>query len=188
MVNPDNLVELSDLHHKYIESYDSLTSIVEGFKSRRFRISVTIGSWDVLHIGHLRYLTNAKRQGDVLVVGVDTDEVMRRTKGDLRPIIPYIERTEMLAYQSCVDLITPINDIDESGNWKYGLLSALRPNVFVAEETSYSDTQLADIRVYCDEVVVLPRQAEGTSSSLIIQSSVKRNIEKMLQLASQRPS
>lgn len=189
MIKPEvNSVALSDLHHKYVEDYDSLASIVEGFKSRQYRVSATIGTWDVLHIGHLRYLTNARKQGDILVVGVDTDEVVKRGKGDLRPIIPYCERIEMLAYQSCVDLITPLNDIDENGNWKYGLLNALKPNVFVAEETSYSDAQLADIRAYCDEVIVLPRQAEGTSSTMIMQNLVKKNLEKMFQLANQRLS
>lgn len=188
MIRPEaNSAALSDLHHKYVEDYDSLAAIVKGFKSRQYRVSVTIGTWDVLHIGHLRYLTKARRQGDILVVGVDTDEVVRRSKGDLRPIIPYGERIEMLAYQSCVDLITPLDDIDENSNWKYGLLSVLRPTVFVAEETSYSESQLTDIRRYCNEVVVLPRQAEGTSSTLIIQNSVKKNLEKMLQLANQPP-
>ncbi len=181
------LVALSDLHHKYVEDYDALASIVEGYKSRRYRVSVTIGTFDALHIGHLRYLTNARKQGDILVVGVDTDEVVKRSKGDLRPIIPFTERTEMLSYQSCVDLITPLEDIDEQGNWKYGLLRALRPNVFVAEETSYSQAQLDDIRKLCDEVVVLPRQAQGTSSTLIVQNLVRKNLEKMLEDVNQRP-
>lgn len=188
MISPEaNLATLSDIHHKYVEDYDALASIIEGFKSRQYRVSVTIGTWDVLHIGHLRYLTNARRQGDILVVGVDTDEAVKQVKGDLRPIIPYGERIEMLAYQTCVDLITPLDDLDEKGNWQYGLLKVLRPNVFVAEETSYSESQLTDIRTYCDEVVVLPRQAEGTSSTLIMQDLVKKNLEKMLQLANQRP-
>lgn len=186
MIGPE-AAALSTLHHKYVGDYDSLASIVEGYKSRQYSVVVTIGSWDVLHIGHLRYLTNARHQGDILVVGVDTDEVIKQSKGDLRPIIPYEERTEMLAYQQCVDLITPLDDMDENGKWKYGLLSALKPNVFVAEETSYSKGQLADIREYCDKLVVLPRQAEGTSSTMIIQNSVKRNLDKMFALANQRP-
>ncbi len=188
MINPEvNLVTLSDLHHKYVEGYDELASIINGFKGRQYRVSATIGTWDVLHIGHLRYLTNARRQGDILVVGVDTDAVVKRSKGDLRPIIPYRERIEMLAYQACVDLITPLDDIDENGVWQYGLLRALKPHVFVAEETSYSDSQLADIGTFCDEVVVLPRQATGTSSTLIMQNLVKRNLERMLELANERP-
>lgn len=189
MINPEtNLVTLSDLHHKYVEGYDQLAPIIEGFKRREYRVSTTIGTWDVLHIGHLRYLTNARKQGDILVVGVDTDAAVKRSKGDLRPIIPYRERIEMLAYQACVDLITPIDDLDENGNWQYGLLRALKPHVFVAEETSYSEAQLVEIGAFCGEVKVLPRQAEGTSSTLIMQNLVMRNLEKMLELANQRPS
>lgn len=189
MIRPeDELAEFSDLHHKYVEDYDSLAAIVAGYKLRQYRVVVTIGTWDALHIGHLRYLTNARNQGDILIVGVDTDEVVKRVKGDLRPIIPYSERIEMLAYQECVGLITPLHDIDDQGNWSYELLRAVRPNVFVAEETSYPESQLADIGKYCDMVVVLPRQAEGTSSTLIIQSLVERNLAAMLKLANQRPS
>lgn len=174
------------LQQKYIEDYTDLAKVVEGCKIRHQVVATTIGSWDLLHIGHLRYLTNAKAQGDVLVVGVDTDENIRKLKGELRPIVPYRERTEMLAYQQCVDLITPIPDLDAEGNWQYGLLSKIRPDVFIAEETSYSQSQLDDIREYCRQVVVLPRQAEGTSTSQMVQDTVKKHIEEMYKLVSRR--
>jgi len=182
-----HLVAVSDLQHKYVEDYDELASIVDGYKRRQYRVSATIGTYDVLHVGHMRYLTNARNQGDLLVVGVDTDAVVKRGKGDLRPIIPFKERIEMLSYQSCVDLIAPLDDLDENGSWKYGLLQAIRPDVFVAEETSYSDEQLDDIRRYSKQVVVLPRQAQGTSSTQIMDNLVRKNIERIYEHVNQRP-
>lgn len=181
-----NGIENKALQQKYIEDYDDLAKIVEGCKVRHQKVAVTIGSWDLLHIGHLRYLTNGRAQGDILVVGVDTDENIKRLKGDLRPVVPYKERVEMLAYQSCVDLITPIPDLDVSGNWQYGLLKKIRPDVFVAEETSYSDHQLTDIQEYCGGLVVLPRQAQGTSTSQMVQDTVKKHLDEMYKLVTKR--
>lgn len=179
-------VECADLLHKYAGDYEVLAKVVDGFRALHHKVVVTVGSWDLLHIGHVRYLTNAKKRGDVLVVGVDTDEVITKLKGELRPVVPYRERVEMLAYQSCVNVITPLNDIDESGNWRYGLLSRIKPDIFVAEATSYSDQQITDIQEHCGEVVVLPRQAEGTSTSQMIQDTVKKHIKVMYRLAIKR--
>lgn len=179
-------VEYTDLQHKHVEDYEMLAKIIEGFRTLHYKVAVTVGTWDLLHIGHVRYLKNARSRGDILVVGVDTDQIIKKMKGELRPIIPYNERTEMLAYQSCVDIITPINDIDTSGNWQYRLIDRIRPDVFIAEGTSYSDSQLADIQQFCRELVVLPRQAQGTSTSQMIQDTVKKHIEEMYRLATKR--
>lgn len=173
------------LEQKFLENYSDLTKAVEGYKVQHKKIVATIGSFDVLHIGHLRYLNRAKAQGDILVVGVDSDRILKQLKGPSRPILPGIERVEMLANQYCVDLISFIDDLDARGNWQYGLLDAIQPDIFVAEETSYSDAQLADIERYCKEVAILPRQAEGTSTSLIIQSTLKAHPDEILKLASQ---
>lgn len=179
-------IECTELLHKYAENYEVLATVVDGFRALYRKVVVTVGTWDLLHIGHVRYLTNAKRRGDILVVGVDSDRIIKKLKGELRPVVPYNERTEMLAYQSCVDVITPIDDIDDDGNWRYGLINRIRPDVFVAEETSYTDRQLADIQEHCEELVVLPRQAQNTSTSQMIQDTVKKHIEEMYRLATKR--
>ena len=178
--------ELVDPHHKFVEDYGSLVKVIEGLRLLQCQIVLTVGTWDMLHIGHLRYLEKAKSQGDILIVGVDTDEVVKQCKGTLRPIVPFKERCEMLTYQSCVDLVSPLDDLDCKGNWKYGLVRRVKPDVFVAEETSYSDNQLADIQKHCGKLEVLPRQALGTSTSLMVQETVKKHIEEMYKLATKR--
>lgn len=178
--------ELREAALKHVEDYTRLAKIVEGHKAQQHRVVATIGTWDILHIGHVRYLMEARRRGDVLVVGVDSDRTVKLYKGALRPVVPYIERAEMLTYQYCVDLVTPVDDVDEKGRWQYGLLKIIRPDVFVAVEDSYPENQLARIRRYCPEVVVLPRQAENTSTSQMIQNTVKGHLEEMYKEVTKR--
>lgn len=176
----------SDLSHKHVKDYNSLAKVVEGFKQLHYKVVVTIGTWDLLHIGHVRYLRNAKSKGDILIVGVDSDRTVKRYKGELRPIVPYIERSEMLTYQSCVDLVTPVDDVDSKGNWQYKLIKRIKPDVFVAVEDSYSKHQISDIKKYCKEIIVLPRQAEKTSTSNMIQYAVKQHLDQMYKLLNKR--
>lgn len=167
---------------KIVQSYDTLAMATTGLQAVGYRIVVTIGSWDLLHIGHLRYLIEAKSFGDVLVVGVDSDRSIKLYKGDLRPVVPQTERCEMLTYQAPVDFVTLVDDIDAQGKWKYRLIEVVKPDVFVAVEDSYPPEQLEDIRRYCKDVKVLPRQAENTSTSNFIQNTVKKHLDEMYKL------
>lgn len=175
-----------DLNHKMVTDYKALAKVVDAHRILGNKIVVTIGTWDLLHIGHVRYLSNARKQGDILLVGVDTDKTARRYKGDLRPIVPFDERCEMLSYQSCVDLLTPIDDVNGKGEWQYGLLKEIKPDVFVAEDGSYPPKQLEDIKKYVKELMILPRQAQRTSTSKMIQNAVKRHLDKMYELINER--
>lgn len=176
----------NDAKRKIVEDYDALSRVVEGLRAINRKVVVTIGSWDLLHIGHVRYLRKAREQGDLLIVGVDTDETIRRYKGEHRPVVPFVERCEMLTYQSCVDFVTGISDVDEKGKWLYALIKKIKPDVFVAVEDSYPPEQVADIKKHASEVVVFPRQAENTSTSKMIEFAVKRHLDKMYELLNKR--
>lgn len=155
---------------KFIGSQENLAQLIEVVrKTSGETVVLTIGTWDMIHIGHLRYLFAASELGDRLVVGVDSDRAVRLYKGPTRPIIPEVERIEMLTYQHCVDYVTTVDDVDDEGRWQYGLVKALRPDVFVAVEDSYPKEQCTVLSELCGELVVLPRQAENTSSSQILQ-------------------
>jgi D-beta-D-heptose 7-phosphate kinase/D-beta-D-heptose 1-phosphate adenosyltransferase len=167
---------------KIINDYETLAKATDGLKAAKFKIVLTIGSWDLLHIGHVRYLIKAKEQGDILVVGVDTDRAIKFYKGPLRPVVPEVERCEMLTYQEPVDFVTRIDDVDDQGKWQYELVKAIRPDVFVAVEDSYPKEQLDEIRKYAKEVVVFPRQAENTSTTNLIQNTVKQHLDQMYSL------
>ena len=162
---------------KIVLDYSELRKFIDAHRVLGHRIVCTIGSWDMLHIGHLRYLIKARGQGDVLVVGADSDRGIKiYKKSDLRPVIPQEERMEMLQYQACVDYVTLVDDIDETGKWQYGLIDLLRPDVFVTTDDSYPEQQIQDIHAYSQEVVVFPRQAEHTSSTNIIEKMVKTHL------------
>jgi D-beta-D-heptose 7-phosphate kinase/D-beta-D-heptose 1-phosphate adenosyltransferase len=159
---------------KIVPSHKDLIKKVEAHKTLGHKIVCTIGSWDMLHIGHLRYLNAAKERGDVLVVGVDSDRGIKSYKGPLRPVIPETERMEMLSYQDCVDYVTLVDDIDSKGNWQYELIKDLPIDAFVAVEgNSYSKKQKDAIKKLCKQIDVIPRQALSTSSTDIIQNVIK---------------
>lgn len=172
---------------KFILEYPSLRKITEGLRTAGNRIIVTIGTWDMLHVGHVRYLFSAKKKGDILVVGVDSDKVVRKTKGPHRPMIRQEERLEMVSYQLPVDFVTLIDDIDPKGSWKCGLLKCVQPDIFAAVEgDSYSPRQKKEIRRHCGDLVVLPRQAENTSSTAIIQGVLKQHFAALVEILDSR--
>jgi rfaE bifunctional protein nucleotidyltransferase chain/domain len=75
------------------------------------KLVFTNGCFDILHIGHVRYLSHARALGDALAVGVNSDRSVRELKGDLRPITPELERAEILAALACVDYVFIFDDL-----------------------------------------------------------------------------
>jgi len=161
---------------KIILDYQALKKYLDAHKTLEQKVVCTIGSWDMLHIGHLRYLISAKKHGDILVVGVDSDRAIKLYKNPFRPIIPHLERMEMLSYQHCVDYVTLIDDIDEKGKWSYGLIKIINPDLFVCINESYPEEQKNDIKKYVGLLVELPRQAENTSTTDIVERTLKTHL------------
>jgi D-beta-D-heptose 7-phosphate kinase/D-beta-D-heptose 1-phosphate adenosyltransferase len=95
-------------------------------RRRGRRIVFTNGCFDILHRGHITYLNRAKALGDVLVVGINSDDSVRRLKGNARPINPLDDRIQVLAALSCIDHLVPFD-----GDTPSDLIRAIRPDVFV---------------------------------------------------------
>lgn len=152
---------------KVVRDPQALVDIVKGLKAQGCPIVVTIGSWDMLHVGHARYLKKAKELGAILVVGTDSDRGIKSYKDPSRPMVCEEERLEMLSYLDFIDFTIIVDDIDQDGKWQYGLIDLIKPDIFVAVEGSYPDEQIEDIKKYCGEVIMLPRQAETSTSNLI---------------------
>ena len=85
---------------------DQLKRVVDDYRSAGRTIVFTNGAFDILHVGHIRYLQGAAAEGDILVVAVNSDESIRRYKSPDRPLQPLAERMEMVAAFRCVDLVT----------------------------------------------------------------------------------
>src|SRR3954453_7562252 len=108
-------------------SPDEVADTVNHLRGLDYEVALTSGSFDLIHLGHVKYLARAKELGDILVVGVDSDAKIRRRKGDDRPMVPEDERLELLAHQRPVDLIYLKRDEDPG----WGLIKAVEPDVLV---------------------------------------------------------
>jgi D-glycero-beta-D-manno-heptose 1-phosphate adenylyltransferase len=151
---------------RLIPSLEEMTRTVTHLKGLGYAVVLTSGSFDLIHLGHVKYLEAAKQQGDVLVVGVDSDEKIRRRKGEDRPMVPEVERLELLAFQRPVDLIFK----KEEGEARWALIKAVGPDVLVlTEDHSYSEEDLLALRETVGRIEVLPRQASVTTSERIRQ-------------------
>jgi rfaE bifunctional protein nucleotidyltransferase chain/domain len=105
---------------------DLLDPIVRNAKSAGRTVAFANGCFDLIHIGHVRYLQAARSQGDLLVVAVNGDESVRRLKGPGRPLLPEKERALILAAFECVDFVTIFHETDVGH-----LLRTLKPHVHV---------------------------------------------------------
>ncbi len=162
-----------DLCKKIVLDYKALQAQILALRLHELKIVLTIGSRDMLHVGHARYLLKARSLGDVLIVGVDSDQAIKRYKGPKRPVITETERREMLTYLGFVDFVTTVEDVDEHGQWLFRLIRMIKQDVFVAVEDSYPEVQRREIERHASELIILPRQAEGTSSTVIFDKIVK---------------
>lgn len=97
------------------------------------RIVLANGCFDILHVGHVRYLEGARALGDLLVVGINSDEQVRALKGDGRPLVPERERAEMVAALRAVDFVTVFPEPNVES-----LLRAIRPDIH-AKGTDYTE-------------------------------------------------
>jgi len=106
---------------------DQLLSILAGERAQGKRIVFTNGCFDLMHVGHTRYLQAAKALGDVLVVGVNSDASIRTLdKAPDRPIVPEAQRAEVLAALGCVDFVVIFDESDP-----LQLITAVEPDVLV---------------------------------------------------------
>lgn len=106
--------------------FDDLAELGARLRAARQRVVFTNGHFDLLHVGHLRYLQAARALGDVLIVGINDDASTRRRKGPTRPIVPETERAELIAGLDCVDFVTIFHD-----DTAEGAVALLRPDIYV---------------------------------------------------------
>jgi rfaE bifunctional protein nucleotidyltransferase chain/domain len=163
---------MSENWKKLLIAQSDLMSLYEQLKERGKKIVFTAGSWDLLHVGQCRYLEKAAAQGDVLVVGVSSNDAIRRVKGPNKPVLDEKLRAEMLLYLRPVNFVTILPEPSCQPT-----LGLLRPDVFVTVRedwtTDYKDSkEYKTVIKYGGEVMMVDRQSTSVSTTKIIQRAI----------------
>lgn len=156
----------SDLNDRFVPDLKKLETIVQDLKRMGYRIVLTQGVYDMLHEGHARYLEKARSLGDILILGVDSDELTRKRKGPSRPVVPQSERLQMLSHLRSVHILTL-----REANHPIGLLiRTVRPDILVTSKSTKDfnkQDQFAEYEEHCGEIVVLPPQAATSTTARV---------------------
>lgn len=149
-----------------IVSLERLTHEVTAARASGKRIVLTNGAFDLLHVGHLRYLEAAKAFGDVLVVAINSDTSVQRAKGPSRPVVKGSERAELVAALRCVDWVTVFDD-----DTVVPIIRALRPDVH-AKGTDYREDTVPerDEVIRCGGVVRIAGDPKDHSTTALVQA------------------
>ena len=134
------------------------------------QVVFTNGCFDLLHIGHVRYLRAAREYGDLLVVGVNSDSSVRELKGKKRPLISAAERAELLANLEMVDYVTIFSELTAEKT-----ITCLQPDVYV-KGGDYTVEELPEaeaVQDYGGRIELVP-EIKGTSTTKIIDKIKKR--------------
>lgn len=154
-------VLLSD--RKRLSTLTELVARIQRHRTQGKRIVLTNGCFDLLHQGHIAHLQQAKALGDILVVGVNTDETVRQLKGSDRPVNSLSDRLTILAALDCVDYVIPFAE-----STPCDLIRAIRPDIFT-KGSNYALEQLPEaplIEELGGAIAILPFQG-GSTASLI---------------------
>ncbi len=133
-------------------------------RARGERVVLTNGAFDLLHVGHLRYLMAAKREGDLLIVAINTDSSVRLSKGKDRPVVQERERAELVAALDGVDLVVLFDEPTVAR-----VIDALRPDVH-AKGTDYSEASVPEgeqVRAYGGRVAIVGDAKAHSTSALV---------------------
>jgi rfaE bifunctional protein nucleotidyltransferase chain/domain len=157
---------------KRLISQSDLMTLHEKLKEKNKKIVFTAGSWDLLHVGQCRYLEEAKANGDILVVGVSSNEAIRKVKGVNKPILDEKIRAEMLTYLRPVDFVTVLPEPSCAPS-----LGLLKPDVYITVKEDWTEEyanskEYKIVTKYGGEVKVVDRQSTAISTTKIIQRAI----------------
>jgi D-glycero-beta-D-manno-heptose 1-phosphate adenylyltransferase len=153
-----------------ILSRDDLKVLVEAWRSRGETITLANGAFDLLHVGHIRYLRAARQLGEKLVVAVNSDESVRALKGNGRPLMPADERAEILAALSDVDAVVIFTEPDVRA-----LVREIRPDIH-AKGTDYTPDSVPERNtvIECGGRVEIVGDPKDHSTSEIIRTRLEQ--------------
>jgi rfaE bifunctional protein nucleotidyltransferase chain/domain len=143
---------------------ERLIERVNTARRRGARIVLANGCFDVLHVGHVRYLEAAKSLGDLLIVGINSDQQTRRLKGKGRPLLPQNQRAEIISALEAVDFVTIFEEPTVEQ-----LLRAIKPDIH-AKGTDYTEDSVPErdvVRSFGGRVAIVGDPKDHSSSQII---------------------
>ncbi len=142
---------------------ETVTALEEP-RRRGLKVAMANGVFDLLHVGHVRYLQAAKEMADLLVVAVNSDASTRAYKGPTRPVVPEGERAELLAALSCVDYVVVFEETDVRT-----VLRTLKPDLHVkgTDYTPESIPEREEVLAYGGRVAVAGDPKDHSSTELL---------------------
>jgi len=158
------------MHSEKIVDREELKRRVESWRRRGDRVTLANGCFDLVHVGHIRYLHAAKQLGGQLVVAVNSDESVRQLKGNGRPLMPAEERAEILAALSDVDAVVIFREPDVRA-----LVREIRPD-FHAKGTDYRADSVPerDVVLECGGKVRIVGDPKDHSATEILERMERR--------------
>jgi rfaE bifunctional protein nucleotidyltransferase chain/domain len=150
--------------HNKILSREELRKRVQEWRSAGERITLANGGFDLLHVGHVRYLRGAKALGGRLVVAINSDESVRALKGEGRPIMPAEERAEIVAALADVDAVVIFSELDVRA-----IIREIRPDI-QAKGTDYTADSVPERDVlteYGGRVEIVGDRKDHSTSEII---------------------
>lgn len=157
---------------KRLVSQSDLMTLHEKLKNSGKKVVFTAGSWDLLHVGHCRYFEEAKKHGDILVIGVSSDDAIRKVKGPNKPILGDKIRAEMLTYIRSIDFVTILPEPSCQPT-----LGLLQPDVYITVKEDWTENyqeskEYKTVIKYGGEVKVIDRQSTVLSTTKIVQRAI----------------
>ncbi len=164
---------------KRLIAQSQLMDLGEKLREKDKKVVYTAGAWDMIHVGQLRYLEEAKAQGDILVVGVLADDVIRKVKGPNKPILGELMRAEMVAGLKCVDFVTILPDPSSQP-----ILGLLKPDVYQTVKEDWNkdykeSIEYKTVEKYKGKVVVVDRQSPAISTTKILERTVAAQLSQV---------
>ena len=147
-----------------VVSLDALLAALEPRRAAGERVALTNGAFDLVHVGHLRSLEQARSHADILVVGVNSDASVRSYKAPNRPIVSQAERAELIAGLACVDYVVIFEEPTAER-----LLDAVRPEIYV-KGADYASKPLPErpvVEAYGGQVVLVELEAGHSTTDLV---------------------
>jgi len=160
-----------------IVSIKKATLVTKILKKKGKKVGFVTGCFDVIHISHIRYFIYAKKYVDILIVGVDNDESIRRSKGNGRPVFTLNIRSEVLSHLDCVDYIVPMTKpiifgTDESYRYLLRITKRISPNFLLSNDRA--DKYWKNVKKRADEagcgfikLSLRPKTAQSSSTRII---------------------